>query len=150
MKLAGCRRRSCCSTSGGKTSYSRAHSSDSSTGESTSLLCGGTLALNQNGELLAWARKPGTQPTGTNAAAVEEQGKGAYRENAFLESLARRIRSGRIGTALESEAGLLPKAIPPLTAQRVDGALRFELSPHFGIRDDEDDVEGGRAWQISS
>lgn len=119
-------------------------------GESTSLLCGGTLALNQNGELLAWARKPGTQPTGTNAAAVEEQGKGAYRKNAFLESLARRIRSGRIGTALESEAGLLTKAIPPLTAQRVDGALRFELSPHFGIRDDEDAVEGGRAWQISS
>jgi hypothetical protein len=119
-------------------------------GESTSLLCGGTLALNQNGELLAWARKPGTQPTGTNAAAVEEQGKGAYRKNAFLDSLAHRIRTGRIGTALESDAGLLPKAIPPLTAERVDGALRFELSPHFGIRDDEDAVEGGRAWQISS
>ena len=33
-------------------------------GQATSLLCGGTLALNQNGELLAWTRKPGSQPSG--------------------------------------------------------------------------------------
>jgi len=119
-------------------------------GQATTMLCGGTLALNQNGELLAWARKPGSQATGTSPPANEEQGKGAYRRLAFLESLTRRIRSGRIGTPLESEAGLLAKAIPPLVAQRVDGALRFALSPHFGITDDEDDVDGGRAWQISS
>ena len=119
-------------------------------GQATTMLCGGTLALNQNGELQAWARKPGSQATGTSPPANEEQGKGTYRRLAFLESLTRRIRSGRIGTPLESEAGLLAKAIPPLTAQRVDGALRFALSPHFGIADDEDDVDGDRTWQISS
>ena len=119
-------------------------------GQATTMLCGGTLALNQNGELLAWTRKPGSQATGTGSPANEEQGKGTYRRLAFLESLTRRIRSGRIGAPLESEAGLLAKAIPPLIAQRVDGALRFALSPHFGITDDEEDVDGGRAWQISS
>jgi hypothetical protein len=119
-------------------------------GAATTMLCGGTLALNQNGEVLAWARKPGTRPTATNAAAADEQDKGAHRKSAFLDAMVRRIRSGRVGTALESEAGLLLKAIPPLMAVRVDGALRFELSPHFGINDDEDDVDGGRAWQISS
>jgi hypothetical protein len=119
-------------------------------GAATTMLCGGTLAFNQNGEVLSWARKPGTQPTGTNAAAIDEQGKGAYRKTAFINAMVRRIQSGRIGTALESEAGLLAKAIPPLIATRIDGALRVELSPHFGIADDEDDVDGGRAWQISS
>ena len=74
-------------------------------GQATTMLCGGTLALNQNGELLAWARKPGSHATGTSPPANEEQGKGTYRRLAFLESLTRRIRSGRIGTPLESESG---------------------------------------------
>jgi hypothetical protein len=119
-------------------------------GEATSLLCGGTLALNQNGELLAWPRKPGSQPTGKSTAAEEEQAKGAARRAAFLEALARRIKAGRIGTAIGGQKGLLARSIRPLVSRAVDGALRFELSPHFGIHDDVDDVEGGRAWQISS
>jgi hypothetical protein len=119
-------------------------------GEATSLLCGGTLALNQNGELLAWARKPGSQPTGKSAAAEKEQEKGAARRAAFLEALSRRIKAGRIGAAIGGQKGLLARSIRPLVSRAVDGALRFELSPHFGIHDDVDDIEGGRAWQISS
>ena len=46
--------------------------------------------------------------------------------------------------------GLLAKHPPPLTSRIVDGIVRFELSPHFGIHDDGDDLQGGRAWQISS
>ena len=119
-------------------------------GQATSLLCGGTLALNQNGEMLAWTRKPGSQPCGKSRDAREEQDRGAVRLEAFLEALAQRIRTGRIGTSIGGERGLLASSIPPLTSRTVDGALRFELSPHFGIADDEDDVHGGRAWQISS
>ncbi len=120
-------------------------------GVATSLLCGGTLALNQNGELLAWARKPGSQPTGGSPeAAAAEQANGAARRTAFLEALARRIKAGRIGPAIGSEKGLLARNTPPLTSRAVDGAVRFELSPHFGIHDDEDDIQGGRPWQISS
>ena len=49
-----------------------------------------------------------------------------------------------------SDTGLLARRMAPLTSRTVDGALRFELSPHFGIHDDRDDVLGGREWQISS
>jgi hypothetical protein len=119
-------------------------------GQTTSLLCGGTLALNQNGELLAWSRKPGSQPTAESDAASAEQAQGVARRTAFLEALARRIKTGRIGAEVGGERGLLLKSIPPLISRTVDGAVRFELSPHFGIHEDEDDTYGGRAWQISS
>ncbi len=119
-------------------------------GEPASMLCGGTLALNQNGELLAWARKPGSQLTGASPDALDEQAKGQARRAAFLDAVARRIRSGRVGSTLGGERGLLAKSIRPLTVRRVDGALRFELSPHLGIHDDAGEPEGGRRWQISS
>ena len=118
-------------------------------GEMTSMLCGGTLALNQNGEVLAWARKPGSQATGGSEEAAAEQEAGARRSEAFLDAIERRIKTGRIGVAIGGEKGLLAKSIHPLTARRVDGALRFALSPHLGIHE-EDESQGGRAWQISS
>jgi hypothetical protein len=119
-------------------------------GQATSLLCGGTLALNQDGEVLAWARKPGSESTGEGGDAADERAQGTARRAAFLEALARRVRSGRIGAPIGGEAGLLARSLHPSTARTVDGALRIELSPHFGIHDDEDDVPGGRAWQTSS
>lgn len=119
-------------------------------GASTSMLCGGTLSLNQSGDVLAWARKPGSHPTGTRPADAAEQARGKARLTAFLEALAQRIKTGRIGSVLGGDRGLLIQSTPPLTSQTIDGALRFELSPHFGIHDDRDDPEGGLAWQISS
>jgi hypothetical protein len=123
-------------------------------GAATSLLCGGTLVLYETGDVVAWARKPGSQPLGDTAKpsenALAEQATGAARRAAFLEALERRIRTGRIGTTIGGERGLLAKSIPPLTARTVNGLVRFELSPHFGIHDDRDDIGGGRAWQISS
>jgi len=119
-------------------------------GQSTTMLCGGTLALNQNGELLAWARKPGSELTSDGKAAVAEQTRGAARRAAFLDALVRRIKAGRIGTAIGGDKGLLAKSIQPLLARPVNGAIRFELSPHLGIKDDQDETFGGRAWQISS
>jgi hypothetical protein len=119
-------------------------------GQPTTMLCGATLALNQNGECIEWSRKPGSQPTGTSAAAVEEQQRGSARRQGFLEATARRVRAGRIGPALGTPKGLLAGHTPPLTARMVDGALRFELAPHFGIHDDRDDEQGGRTWQLSS
>lgn len=118
-------------------------------GQDASMLCGGTLALNENGEVLAWARKPGSQAAGGGAEAPDEQARGEARRSAFLAAVARRIRTGRIGTALGGERGLLAKSVHPLTWRQVDGAIRFELSPHLGI-DDEEEEQGGRAWQISS
>ena len=116
----------------------------------TSLLCGGTLALNENGDVLAWMRKPGSQLTDKNERAREEQKAGEERRRSFLETLAKRIRSGHIGAEIGSEKGLVAKGTPPLTSRVVDGAVRFELSPHFNLSDDEDEIQGGRVWQLSS
>ena len=119
-------------------------------GEVASMLCGATLAMNENGDVMAWARKPGSQATGKSKAAVEEQARGAARRAEFLAALAQRITTGRVGTPIGSEKGILARKTPPLTSRIVDGAVRFELTPHFGIHDDADDDQGGRSWQISS
>jgi hypothetical protein len=119
-------------------------------GQATSLLCGGTLAFDQNGNVMAWARKPGSKPAGRGDKSEAEAAKGAKRLASFLDALARRIKFGRIGEALESPKGMLGASIAPLTARPTDGGLRFELTPHFGIHDDSADEMGGRQWQISS
>lgn len=122
-------------------------------GQWTSLLCGGALAFDQNGNVAAWRRKPGTlfkgrgQEPGDEAA---EASAGRARLDAFLRALAQRIKASRIGTVPGGEKGLLPGHIPPLSSRVVDGALRFELTPHFGIQHDEDDDHGSRQWEISS
>lgn len=119
-------------------------------GQAASLPCGGTLALDQNGNVLGWARKPGTLFEGTGGRAREEAEAGARRREEFLDALERRIRAGRIGDIPGGAHGLLGRRMAPLTARAVDGALRFELCPHLGVHDDGDDVIGGRQCQISS
>ncbi|OCP19927.1 MULTISPECIES: hypothetical protein [unclassified Ensifer] len=120
-------------------------------GETTSMLCGGTLALDIDGNLLSWMRKPGTQPLMGKGAdeSAEEQG-GALRKEAFLNALAARIKAGRIGEIAGGELGILEKTVAPLTASKVGGILRFSLSPHVGIHSDEHDEMGESQWQISS
>jgi hypothetical protein len=119
-------------------------------GQQTTMLCGGTLALDQNGNVMAWARKPGSVYAGRGEKAAAETADGAGRLKALLESLAKRIKAGRIGESLESPKGMFPGKVAPFMARTVDGGLRFELSPHFGITSDEDDEMGSRQWQISS
>jgi hypothetical protein len=119
-------------------------------GQAASLPCGGTLALDQNGNVLAWARKPGTLFEGAGESAREEARKGARRRGEFLDALARRIRAGRIGDIPGGDHGLLGRRMAPLTSRTVNGALRFELCPHLGVHDDSTDVMGGRQCQISS
>ena len=119
-------------------------------GQWTSLLCGGTLALDLDGNVMAWRRKPGSVLAGRGKKADEEAAEGAGRVATLLKSIARRIKAGRIGEALESSKGMVAGKIAPFTARTVDGGLRFELSPHFGIHSDEGDEMGSRQWQISS
>jgi hypothetical protein len=119
-------------------------------GQPTSLLCGGTLALDQNGNVMAWRRKAGSVKCGKGKAADAEAADGAKRKAALLEAIARRVRTGSIGQALDSPRGMVSGMVPPFTARSVDGALRFELSPHFGIYNDQHDETGSAQWQISS
>lgn len=124
-------------------------------GATTSTLCGGTLALDVDGNVLAWARKPGAMPLirgpQKRDAEEEEIKAGKVRRESFLKALAARIAAGRIGEGVAGgAAGLLQKSIAPITPRVVDGSIRFEISPHIGIHSDEDEEMGERPWSISS
>jgi hypothetical protein len=119
-------------------------------GERTTMLCGATMVLDQNGNLIHWSRKPGSASVGTHPAAVAEQAEGAARRAELLDTVAARVASGTIGETVGGELGMLERASPPFGFQRVDGTIRFALAPHFSIRGDvENDHIGDRQWQIS-
>jgi hypothetical protein len=119
-------------------------------GERTTMLCGATMVLDQKGNLLHWARQPGTVSVGDSDLARAEQAKGVRRRKELLDTLAARIAAGTIGETIGGELGLLERASPPFTVQRVDGEVRFGLAPHFSLSADADhDEMGDRQWQIS-
>ena len=119
-------------------------------GEHTSMLCGATMVLDQNGNLIHWSRKPGSTSVGTNATAVAEQAEGVRRRTELLDTIAARVKAGMIGETIGSALGLLERASPPFGFERADGTIRFQIAPHFSIRGDvEHDQTGDRQWQIS-
>jgi hypothetical protein len=111
--------------------------------QSTSMLCGGTLVLDENGNVLSWVQKPGTQPFGKAGkggaaadnwkAAVKE---GRRRREALLENLATQIAHGRVGVAIGTEKGLLATRMPPLAAESNGELVHFRLSPHLHLSED--------------
>src|SRR5690606_1278010 len=84
------------------------------------LLCGGTLVLDGQGNVLAWENKPG-------AGGVYDVQAGRARRDALLAHIARQARY-----ALQREA---PEAVvpgpwnPPVVANIEDGVLRLEIPP---------------------
>lgn len=119
-------------------------------GTRTTMLCGATMVLDQNGNVIHWVRKPGSASLGDKKDALAEQAKGAARRKELLDTLAARIAAGMVGETVGGELGLLEDASPPFGVQEVDGAIRFTRAPHFSLRGDaHDDETGGRQWQIS-
>jgi hypothetical protein len=119
-------------------------------GERTTMLCGATMVLDQNGNQIHWARKPGSAEVGSSNAAQAEQAEGKRRRDELLETIAARMAAGMIGETIGGELGLLVRASPPFTVQQIDGTVRFGLAPHFSIDADADnDGMGDRQWQIS-
>jgi len=121
-------------------------------GQFTSFLCGATLVLDEEGNRLAWCRKPGAQPLGNHPADLAEQKVGEQRRNAYLDHLAQRIAAGMVGQALGSPSGLMAGSVPEVTSREVDGTVRFELTPHLSISRHEDhdcNAGGGQKWQLS-
>lgn len=135
-------------------------------GKTTSLLCGGTMVFDVNGSLLFWTRKPGSEASapaiaalekrarrkklfGTDEAALAETDAGVRRKEMYLHALARRIEEGMVGEELGGPEGLVGSLSPPLIARDIEGSIRFELSPHFHIHDDDPNL-GAIRWQTSS
>lgn len=137
-------------------------------GQTTSLLCGATMVLDENGSMLSWARKPGSEPSakaatgqrkidagkkpnGEEARALADWEAGKERRAAYLEALARRIDEGMVGQELAGPEGVVGALTPPLIAREAGGQVRFELSPHFHIHDDADAASlRGLQWRTSS
>jgi hypothetical protein len=116
----------------------------------TSLLCGGTLVLDDNGAVVSWTRKPGTQ-SGSGSGSEAEMRDGRTRLKELLNNLADRIAAGHVGATLGTSRGLLGSRIPPLTVRTDGDELQFQLSPHMRLEgEDQDYYTGGPQWEPSS
>src|SRR6202022_4671129 len=78
-------------------------------GERTTMLCGATMVLDQNGNLIHWSRKPGSASVGTHAGRVakklaeDEQADGEKRRTELLDTIAARVAAGTIGETVGGE-----------------------------------------------
>jgi hypothetical protein len=130
-------------------------------GQTTTMLCGGTLVFNEDGNVLSWMMKPGSHPyrgkrerggkvADAWKAAVTE---GVDRRAALLAHIAAQIAAGRIGALLGSPAGLMASLMPPMTAESDGELVRFQLSPHLHLSEDDQLAKasetGERQWEIS-
>jgi len=124
-------------------------------GQLTNMLCGGTLAFDDTGNMLWWTRKPGTRGKidkngQIDKRWVEEVKAGQQRRAEFMADVAAHIAAGRVGTISGSEKGLLGTRVPPITADGDDGTVQFHLSPHLRVSEEHDEAElGERQWEIS-
>jgi hypothetical protein len=127
-------------------------------GRLTTMLCGGTLVFNDDGNALSWMMKPGSLPYGGKrqrggktaelwAEAVKE---GTGRRNGLLDNVAAQIAAGRVGAFVGSPRGLLGSMLPPVTVEEDGEMVRFQLSPHLHLSEEKDlEQTGERQWQIS-
>jgi hypothetical protein len=119
-------------------------------GQRTSMLCGATMVLDENGNLIHWSRKPGRATLGQRQNQIEEQLAGEGRRKELLDAIAARVAAGTIGESIGGELGIIERASPPVGVRKEDGVLRFELAPHFSISGSSQDPDAGdRRWQIS-
>ena len=128
-------------------------------GRQTTMLCGGTIVFNDDGNVLSWMMKPGSEPYGRPvgrgkrtqrwAAAVTE---GTARRAAFFENLAAQIAEGEVGVALETANGFVGASVPPVIAEEDGDRIRFRLAPHLHLSKDDQLLRtktGERKWEIS-
>ena len=96
-------------------------------GKTTTMLCGGTLVFDDNGNVLAWAMKPGSQPTagrrrGKRTRALGGGSEGRHGAARRLPREPRRADRGRrVGVALETAKGFWARACPRDRGRGEDG-----------------------------
>lgn len=118
-------------------------------GQRTSMLCGGTLVFDENGNRLHWVRKPGILPL-KGADADAEMAKGRARRQDLLDTVAQRLVAGMIGKAVCGSLGLMKRTAPPITAPAQDGLVRVRLAPHLSIHEAKyADESGEKQWLMS-
>lgn len=130
-------------------------------GRTTLMLCGGTLVFSDNGTVLSWMHKSGSEPYGGRrqrrgkiadkwAKAVQE---GQERKQRLLDFLEKNVAAGRVGRLLPSTLGLMPESSPPMVARDDGDVVQFQLSRHLhlaGTEDEDNAADAGeRQWEIS-
>jgi hypothetical protein len=129
-------------------------------GRMTMMLCGGTLVFSEDGNVISWMRKPGSQPYGgkrSRTGEIEErwiaaQKEGQERRTALLDDIAAQIAAGRVGALLGSTKGFMGSMMPPMLAEDDGDVVRFWPSPHLHLSEDEhlaSEDSGARQWEIS-
>ncbi len=110
-------------------------------GRTVPLLCGGTLVYDDEGNLLYWSRKPGTEfrirdkKRGDRRKEEEELAKGKKRRTELLEYVATLVEKGRVGlTEGGRRAGL--ESWSPVIGREVDGDLRLMVTPRLHHSDE--------------
>jgi hypothetical protein len=107
-------------------------------GETTSLLCGGTLVFDERGNLLSWFCKMGTEK-GQYAA------EGGERRRQLEDYAAERAARGLIGLADDGGGAYrVDVGRPVVEGRRVGGRLRLETTPHFRHWGSAEGGNGGR------
>lgn len=119
-------------------------------GQDTTMLCGGTLVFDDKGNILSWFRKPGTLG-GEGKEWDQENAAGKIRVTEFLNALSKKIQAGQIGAVLGSSKGMVDSLVPPIIVSKKDGILKFELSPHLSLNEEEHEHnKKAKPWQLSS
>ena len=119
-------------------------------GERTSMLCGATMVLDENGNQIHWSRKPSSSRLGARPGQIEDEQEGTGRRAELLDTIAARVAAGTIGESVGGELGMIQRALPPFAFRKVDGVIRFELTPHYSIAGDTEGTDqGDRQWEIS-
>ncbi|TFG79800.1 MAG: hypothetical protein E4H23_04705 [Chrysiogenales bacterium] len=105
-------------------------------GQTAELLCGGTLVLDERGNVLSWQHKPGSQEK-------QDRDEGEKRLAQLRDHIANHVQDGLVGLRGESEVDILGPWTPPVVADTSSGALRLEIAPH--LRDSRVRLGGGSA-----
>ncbi len=90
-------------------------------GNTTGLLCGGTLVFDAEGKLVSWMNKPGCEIPGD-----KEQGEA--RKLALIDHIATQVEAGRVGLGEDDEVQITGPWTPSVVAATRDGMLHLEFT----------------------
>ena len=93
-------------------------------GQTAELLCGGTLVLDDRGNVLSWQRKPGIYEE-------RDRPEGEKRLVQLRNHIARQVQNGLVGLRGERAVDIPGRWTPPVVGDTSSGVLRLEIAPHL-------------------
>jgi hypothetical protein len=121
--------------------------------QTTSITCGGTLVFDETGTVISWFRKSGVELgniESDNKYEKKEYAKGLERKEQFLNVLKKKIDRNQIGSIIGGGKGLLGALVPAIIVKEQEQKLKFRLSPHLSLSEDENKHKKVKKWEISS